>query len=375
MKETPTAGPGDLDARIKKLRGGIDAIDDHILELINRRMQLARDIGRAKAEKGGQVFDSAREEMIFQRLFKANSGPLDNNMLRSIFRQIMASSRGLQTSQRVACLGPEATFTHIAAMNHFGEGANFLPQPSIRDVFDDVEKEGCEFGVVPVENSIEGVVNHTLDLFYESELKICAEIFQPIFHDLAANAAGLKDIRVIHSHPQAFAQCRRWLNKYLPDVELRECSSTAEAARQAARHPGTAAIASREAAALYKLEVIASRIEDIPKNTTRFLVIGKDAARRTGADKTSILFVTAHVPGALYNVLKPIAEAGVNMLKLESRPTRHQNWSYFFMVDLAGHVEDAEVKRTIDEMKKICLYLKFLGSYPMAAENEDGEAL
>lgn len=351
-------------SQIPSLREAIDAIDDQILDLVNQRLELALEIGKAKAQKGGQVLDKAREINILKRLKGLNPGPVSEPALEAIFRAIIASSRDVQTSQRVGYLGPEATFTHIAAIKHFGRDVSLIPHRSIRDVFLDVEKGACHYGVAPVENSIEGAVNHTLDLFFESDLKIQAECFQPISHDLLAVDGTLADIQTIYSHPQAFAQCRRWLEQYLPNAELRECGSTAQAAKLALSEPGTAAIASREAANMYQLQVVASRIEDVARNTTRFLVIGREAAPPTGDDKTSIMFVTSHVPGALHQALLPLADNGVNMVKLESRPARHENWSYCFFVDVEGHRDDPAVGQAISEMESICLYLKWLGSYP-----------
>jgi chorismate mutase / prephenate dehydratase len=356
------------DDRLVELRTAIDEIDNRLLELINRRLDLVVEVGRLKAEAGRQVLDSARESAIFNRLIARNEGPLNERVLRHLFTQIMAASRQLQRPQRVSFLGPEATFTHLAAMNHFGQSVEYVPQPSIQDVFVEVEKSSCHYGVVPVENSIEGAVNHTLDLFFESELKICAERYQAISHDLLSREGSLRDIRTVYSHPQAFAQCRKWLQKYLPGATLTESRSTAHAARRAAGEPAAAAVASSEAAHIYGLAVVASRIEDAARNTTRFLVIGRDEIHRTGEDKTSIMFVTSHKPGALYQVLQPIAEAGLNMVKLESRPTKHQNWSYFFFADLEGHIEDEVVNDTVERMAGLCLYLKFLGSYPRAGE-------
>ncbi len=353
---------------ISQLREEIDAIDDEILGLINRRLTLAQEIGRAKARKGSQVIDKAREIRILNRLSGRNAGPLADYAVKQIFAQIMAASKDLQTSQRVSYLGPEATFTHIATMKHFGLGVSLIPQPSIRDVFKEVEKGACHYGVVPVENSIEGAVNHTLDLFFESDLKICAEIYQTISHDLLSGSASLNEIRTVFSHPQAFAQCREWLRKYLPDAERVECNSTSDAARRASNTPDTAAISSSEAAAMYHLQVLASRIEDTARNTTRFLIIGHDEVHRTGEDKTSLMFVTSHIPGALYKVLKPLADSGINMVKLESRPTKHENWSYFFFADVEGHLEDRGVSETIDRMGELCLFLKWLGSYPKTQE-------
>ncbi len=358
----------DSGSRINGLRETIDDIDENIIKLLNQRLVLATDIGKIKAENGRQVMDSAREIKVLQRLSSLNKGPLTKSGLRRIFTEIISTSREQQRTHVVTYLGPEATYTHIAAMDHFGRFVSFVPQASIRDVFVEVEKKACDYGVVPVENSIEGAVNHTLDLFFESDLKICAEKYQSISHDLLVSKGTLKDIRMVYSHPQPFAQCRRWLQKYLPEAQLVECSSTAHAAKYALEKSGSAAIASSEAANIYKLEVVASRIEDVSRNTTRFLIIGRDDVPRTGNDKTSVMFVTAHFPGALYKVLQPIAESGVNMLKLESRPTRHENWSYFFFVDVEGHIEDDNVKQAMSKMKDICLYLKCLGSYPKAEE-------
>jgi len=370
---TETTGPAEgsppsVDPRILEIRSQIDAIDDHLLDLINRRLDLVTEVGRIKAKKGRQVLDSTRESQIFQRLISRNTGPLNEKVLRHLFTQIMAASRQLQRPHSVSYLGPEATFTHLAAMNHFGQSVQYIPQASIQDVFNEVGKGTCHYGVVPVENSIEGAVNHTLDLFFDSDLKICAERYQAVSHDLLSSGGTLQDIRRVYSHPQAFAQCRRWLQKYLPGAALIECGSTAEAAVRAAAEPGTGAISSREAAHIYQIAVVASRIEDVARNTTRFLVIGHDEIHRTGNDKTSVMFVTSHKPGALYRTLKPLSDGGINMVKLESRPTRHQNWSYFFFMDMEGHIEDEIVRQTVDEMASLCLYLKCLGSYPRAED-------
>jgi chorismate mutase/prephenate dehydratase len=232
-----------------------------------------------------------------------------------------------------------------------------------------VEKGSYHFGVVPVENSIEGAVNHTLDLFYESDLKICAEIYHVISHDLLSASDSCKEISRIYSHPQAFAQCRKWLRKNLPEALLVDCSSTAEAARMTAQEPGSAAIASAEAGRMYHLKVLSSKIEDMTRNITRFLIIGNNDIRATGSDKTSILIVTTHVPGSLFRVLKPISDSGLNMVKLESRPIKRENWNYMFFLDIEGHSSDPTVAETIKEMKPLCLYMKILGSYPKADDD------
>ena len=356
------------EAGITGLRHSIDEIDEKILALINKRLLLAKKIGRLKEKEGNRVLDIARESTLIQRLNSINEGPLSKSALHHVFAEIIAASREIQKNHSVAYLGPEATFTHIAAINYFGQSVNYAPQVTIRDIFCEVEKGACHYGVVPVENSIEGSVNYTLDLFFESDLKICAELYHPISHDLLSKSGTQDEIEIIYSHPQAFAQCRKWIQKKLPGAVLMECDSTAHAARKASDDPKSAAIASSKAAHIYNLQVAASKIEDISRNTTRFLIIGKDDIRRTGSDKTSVMFVTSHVPGALYRALKPVAEAGINMVKLESRPTKHENWSYFFFVDLEGHAEDKIVAQTIMKMKKLCLFLKCLGSYPLARE-------
>ena len=352
------------------LRKKIDTIDENLLALLNERFSVAKEIGRQKGRSETTVMDSARESNVVKRLFSLNKGPITNEALQHIFTEIFGSSREAQQPHRVCFLGPEATFTHLAARGHFGKSSTFVPRGSIRDVFQAVEKGDCHYGVVPVENSIEGAVNYTLDLFYESELKICAETYMNISHDLLSNAGSLKDVSVVYSHPQALAQCRRWLGRYLPDVAYREVSSTAEAARMALGHAGAAAIGSNEAAQIYGLNVLASKIEDVSRNTTRFLVIGRKAARPTGRDKTSLMFVTPHAPGALYKVLTPIADSGINMVKLESRPSRQENWTYIFFLDVAGHMDQPEVRATIDKMGEICLFLKWLGSYPLGFRPE-----
>jgi len=359
------------EAVLGRLRGRIDTIDKNILELLNQRLDIAKEIGKCKGRSAEVVMDSARESNVISRLFSLNKGPLSNEAIQHIFTEIFGSSREAQQPHLVTYLGPEATFTHLAAKGYFGRSATFVSQPSIRDVFQTVEKGTAHYGIVPVENSIEGAVNYTLDLFYESDLKICAETYLNISHDLLSIAGSLKDIELVYSHPQALAQCRKWLGKYLPGVSVQEVGSTAEAARMAVKNERSAAIASNEAAQMYKLNVMASKIEDFARNTTRFLIIGKKAARPTGKDKTSLMFVTPHTPGALYKVMTPIADAGLNMLKLESRPSRQENWTYIFFLDLEGHMDQVDVKETVEKMGKICLFMKWLGSYPFRNRTEE----
>jgi chorismate mutase/prephenate dehydratase len=348
------------------LRREIDAIDARILDLLNERLALARRIGAYKTALGHPIVDRAREERMLQDLARRNPGPLGEDGLKRIYTEIVGAARQIQAPRVISYLGPEATFTHVAALEYFGSLDRLIPQPSIKDVFDEVEKGASRYGVVPVENSIEGAVNHTLDLFQEADLKICAEIYLVISHDLLSRSGDLDRIRTVYSHPQTFAQCRRWLSKNLPEANLIECSSNAQAAKMALSADETAAIAGREAGRIYGLKVAAGRIQDVARNTTRFLVIGHERIPATGNDKTSLMFVTAHVPGALFQALQPISEEGVNMLKLESRPAKHENWSYVFFVDLQGHTEDEPVQRILARMKDRCQFLKVLGAYPMS---------
>lgn len=351
---------------LDKLRENIDALDGKILGLINQRLEIARKIGREKSTKGLTTLNNARESLVLQRLNAINPGPLTPTALQLIFKEIMAAARELQSQHQVAFLGPEASYTHLAALGHFGGGTKMRPQASVAEVFQAVSQKRCHYGIVPVENSIEGAVNHTLDLFYTSELKICAERYQKISHDLLTSVElPLQDIRTVFSHAQAFAQCRQWLKKNLPGAVLSECGSTAEAARRVAMHSDqTAAIAGPAAAELYNLKRSAEMIEDLPGNTTRFLVLGENDSPPTGNDKTSILFVTPHLSGALHQVLTPMADYGVNMVKLESRPVRNEKWSYFFIADFEGHRQDEKVAQMIKATQKICLFMKVLGSYP-----------
>jgi chorismate mutase/prephenate dehydratase len=354
--------------RIKELRSEINTVDASLLELINRRLFIAKQIGEIKKEKGGFVYDKSRENAVLQALMAKNPGPIKSQALHQIFTDIISACREIQAPTRISYLGPEATFTHVAAMELFGHSSVYVPQTSIRDVFFDVSKGQSDYGVVPVENSIEGAINHTLDLFFESDLKICAEQYLNISHAVLSREDSIDDIEVIYSHPQAFAQCRGWIRKNLPNAILSECSSTAHAAQRAFQTEKSAAIANSEAAHIYGLQILESHIEDHANNITRFLLIGKDMPGPTGCDKTSVMFVISHVPGALYKILEPIAEAEINMSKLESRPTKHENWSYFFFVDFDGHIADDKIRITIERMSPYCKYIKCLGSYPRSRE-------
>lgn len=363
-----TGSQKELEEQLETLRSGIDEIDREIVGLINRRLLIGKKIGEIKEIKGANVLDQDREKQVLKRLSEINSGPADEKVIHYIFSVIMTATRQIQKSNRISFLGPEASYTHIAALKHFRHSGRFIEVPSIREVFDEVEKKESPYGVVPIENSIEGAVNHTLDLFYEYNLNIVAEHYEPISHDLLSLSGNLSEIQVIYSHPQALAQCRGWIRRKLPQAEIIETSSTSRAASIAAKDRTASAVSSSRAAHIYGLQVVESKIEDHSGNVTRFLVIGSDRAPKSGRDKTSIMFATSHVPGALFKALEPVQQAGLNMVKLESRPTKHQNWSYYFFMDIEGHIDDDAVQQTMEKMKAHCLYLKHLGSYPVFSD-------
>jgi chorismate mutase / prephenate dehydratase len=352
------------------LREEIDRIDSQILDLINQRLSIGKQVGAVKKEKGGQVLDRSRERKVIENLWKINRGPADKDLLQYIFNVIITATREIQKPKTISYLGPKASYTHIASLNHFKHSGKFIEQAGLFDIFRDVEKNKSHFGVVPVENSIEGAVNHTLDLFTDFNLNICAEHYEPVSHDLLSITGEASDVKIIYSHPQAIAQCKGWLKKKFAHVKILETSSTSKAALMASENQEVAAIASQKAAHFYELLPVESKIEDYSGNVTRFLVIGKQSPGQTGRDKTSIMFATSHVPGALFKALEPVDKAGLNMLKLESRPTRDQNWSYYFFLDIEGHVEDSRVAKTIERIKKYALTLKILGSYPVYVKEE-----
>lgn len=349
---------------IDKLRKSIDAIDAEILKLLNQRAELAIDIGEEKSKRQAPYHVPEREREIYERLESLNEGPFPNEALRAVFREIISATLSLEEPLAVAYLGPRATFTHLACLTQFGLSARYLPFNSIHEVFEEVERDRVYYGVIPIENSIEGVVNHTLDMFVDSNLLICGEVSQEISHNLLAQTEDIGAVTKIYSHPHAIAQCRGWLENNMPSVPVYEVSSTARAAEMVLEEPKAAAIASEAAAHLYGLKIVKKRIEDHLHNFTRFLVIGKTPAKRSGDDKTSVLFSIKDRVGALYNMLEPFAKHGINMTKIESRPSRKKVWEYVFFVDLEGHVEDEDVRESLDELAEKCIFLKVLGSYP-----------
>jgi chorismate mutase/prephenate dehydratase len=357
-----TNGKGD----IEQLRGRIDEVDAGILDLLTRRAALVQQVGGVKMKTGLDFYIPHREKKIIARLQKKNKGILPPAAIESIYREILSACRSLESRLKISFFGPEATYTHQAALKNFGSTAEYLPVPTIADVFTEVEKYRADFGVVPIENSTEGVVNHTLDMFIESDLVICAEISMPIGHYLLSVPGTLKAITKVYSHLQPLAQCRKWLEANLPGVPLVETLSTSEAARRAVREPGAAAIASKAAGDLYGLETVARNIEDNRENFTRFLVVGRNYAGTSGMDKTSVMFSIKDKVGALHDMLMTFKQHKINLTKIESRPTKKRAWEYIFFIDFLGHVSEPRVQAGLKALARHCVFLKVLGSYPRA---------
>lgn len=352
---------------LKHLRSKIDRLDNGLLKLLNQRGQLVQEVAALKARSGQSVFVPGRERNLLDRLKESNQGPLSSEAVEGVFREVVHACRNLEKNFRVAYFGPEATYTHQAALRSFGRRADYVPTRTIPEVFQDVERSQADYGVVPIENSTEGIVNHTLDMFAESSLSICAELKLPIWHFLMGNVrkgSGLKGVKTLFAHYQALAQTRDWVEKHLPGVKVVEAASTAESARLAKKTPGAAAVASRLAAEVYGLEILASRIEDVSKNFTRFFVVGTAEPQATGRDKTSVMVSIKDRVGALYDMLLPFKKRKLNMTKIESRPTRQRPWEYLFYVDFLGHRSERAVQQLLQDLEKTCVYLKVLGSYP-----------
>ncbi len=358
-------------SELEKIRNKIDKIDDEILALLNRRAENVLEVGhlkrKGKRNEKVKFYKPDRERQILDRLTLNNAGPFPNDALKSIYREILSASLSLEEPLKVSCLGPLATFTHLAALRHFGSSAAFLPVDSIKAVFENVDSGKADYGVVPIENSNEGVISHTLDMFMDFDLKVNAEIVLEVSHNLLSNQKDRKKIKRIYSHPQALAQCRGWLESNMPGVVTKESTSTAKAAELAAKDTSAAAIASEVAARMYDLPILEKDIEDSRHNVTRFLVISRDFPPKTGSDKTSIMFSIKDRPGSLYDILLPFKRAKINLTKIESRPSKRKAWEYIFFVDMEGHIEDRKVRNATELLKDHCLYLKVLGSYPQGA--------
>ncbi len=346
------------------LRKEIDRVDEEIISLLIRRQAAARAIGRIKMEQGMEVFDPAREREVLRKLISLSNGNLSAEHTENIFREIISASRSVQQLLNVAFLGPAGAFTHEAALTLFGRSACFQPMESIEGVFSMVEKDLCRQGIVPIENSCEGSVHTTMDLFFRYDLKVCGEVFLRIRHHLLSSGQNREEIKIVYSHPMAIAQCRSWIMANLPGVSIKELESTSAAAQRASMEKGAAAIGSRLAAHVYNLNRVAENIEDNPDNVTRFLCIGKTDAPPTGKDKTSMLFFLNHKPGALHRALGALAENGINVSRIESRPAKMKKWEYLFFIDMEGHYLDEPLSKAIPDFEKQCVFVKRLGSYP-----------
>lgn len=351
--------------RIQKLRDRIGEKDRRIIRLLNERSALSLAIGRVKHAAGRPVYDPARESRVYRQLEEINEGPLPAAALADIFREVLSASRALQAAPAVSYLGPEASFSHAAALAHFGKGAELLPAATIGEVFDAAERDPGRLGIVPIENSTEGSVKSTLDRLIATPLALQAEIFVRIRLALLSPRGRRKGPARVYSHPQALAQCRQWLRANLPQCRLIEVDSTAAAAEKALADPeGAAAVGSHAAASRYGLRIVADGIEDHPLNTTRFVVIGRGKPEPTGRDKTSVIFGTAHAPGALHRALAPFSRARVNLTRIESYPVRDRMWEYLFFMDFTGHAGEDGVHACLRQLEKRTAFVKVLGSYP-----------
>ncbi|MCW8905570.1 MULTISPECIES: prephenate dehydratase [Sedimenticola] len=353
---------------LQQIRSRIDALDSQIQELINQRAAAAQAVAKIKQSEDADAFfyRPEREAAILRTIKRRNTGPMGSEEMARLFREIMSACLALELPMRVAFLGPAGTFTQAAALKHFGHSVETVPMHSIPDIFREVESGNAHYGVVPVENSTEGVINHTLDMFISSSLSICGEVMMRIHHHLLSQESDLGKIQRVYSHQQSLAQCRLWLDRNLPQAEQITVGSNAEAARLAGKESGSAAIAGEMAAELYKLKGLARNIEDEPDNTTRFLVVGRQLASPSGEDKTTLMCATRNVAGGLNALLTPLAKHGISMSRIESRPSRQGNWDYLFFIDINGHRDDQNVQQVLAALESESRLLKVLGSYPNA---------
>ncbi|MGI9228784.1 MAG: prephenate dehydratase [Gammaproteobacteria bacterium] len=358
-----------LENELAPVREKIDAIDDKLIALINQRAKLVLDAAQLKRQSGQDVhfYRPEREAQQLRRIEQKNPGPIEKQGLLQVFRELISACLALEKKHSIAYLGPEGTFTQAAVLRHFGGSVNPRAFSGIDQVFREVAANSCDYGVVPVENSIEGVVNHTLDMFITSDLTICGEVHLRIHQNLLSLATDLQNINTVYSHTLSFAQCRQWLDNNLPKVECIHVNSNAEAARLAKADNSTAAIAGQMAASVYELNILAENIEDDPDNTTRFLVIGNEPVPPSGADKTSVLFAMPSKPGSLVKLLGCFADNKVNLSRIESRPSRQAMWEYVFFVDLEGHQQDAAIGTALEQLRQSASMVKVLGSYPVAS--------
>ncbi len=355
-----------MDETLKQLRSRIDGIDDALLQLLSERAGIAQQVGRAK--NGDTVYRPEREAQIVYRLRKDNPGPLPGDSIERLFREIMSSCRALEQNMRVAYLGPPGTFSQAAVYKQFGHEVEAAPEGDIDACFRAVETGRADFAVVPVENSTEGAISRTLDLIVTSPLKICGEVMLPIHQNLMRKGAGLDGIQRVYGHAQSLSQCQRWLNRHLPEAVLISAASNSEGALMAADKQDAAALGSEVAAELYGLSIVAPRVEDEATNTTRFLILGMSDAAPSGRDKTSLVLGVPNQPGAIVKLLQPLADAGISMTKLESRPARLANWEYLFFIVCEGHRNDPRLSATLAQIGKYAAFIKILGSYPASSQ-------
>ncbi len=354
---------------LNRLRRQIDHLDEKILKLLNRRAAVVLKVGHLKATSHQEFYTPSREKILIDRLKKKNHGPFPSQALQTVYREVISASRALNAPMTIAYLGPEATFTHMAALRHFGRSCKMTPVVSISRVFEEVEEGRAHCGVVAIENSTEGVVGATIDRFIDSHigaspLKIIAEVTIPISHHLMSLSGSIRAVKKIFSHPQPVGQCRGWIEENLPNVPIVEVESTSRAAARALEDPRAAAIASEEAAHFYGLKIAERHIEDNAGNMTRFWVLGRKSPGKTGRDKTSLLFSVKNEAGILYRMLEPFYKGRINLTKIESRPLKKKAWEYIFFLDMDGHQEERRIGSAIRELEKHCLFVKILGSYP-----------
>lgn len=349
------------------LRNKIDELDCRLVQLLNERARVVVEIGKLKDKTAKPVYAPDREKQVFERIAQANKGPLPDKCLVAIWRELMSGSFVLERPLRIGYLGPQGSFSHTAAMLKFGQSVEYEPVTDITSIFEEVSKGHCNLGLAPVENTMGGGVIETLDALIDSDVKICAEIQMAIHHNLLAKCP-LEEIEKIYSKPEVFAQCRSWLSATFKDAQTIAVASTARAAQMAAEEPKAAAVGSKIAAELYGLNVVCENIEDMANNVTRFLIIGREDAKATGDDKTTILFSTAHKAGALSDVLDVFKQHGINLTNIESRPSRKREWEYYFFMDFLGHRTEKSVQAALENARKHCLQLSILGSFPRATE-------
>ena len=359
--------PPQPSASLDALRQQIDKLDEKLVDLLNDRARIVVQIGRLKQQNNAPIYAPDRERAVLEKVRKLNKGPLQDRSLEAIYRELMSGSFALEKPLRIGFLGPAGSFSHSASMLKFGSSVEYVPLSDISGVFEEVVRGHTDYGLVPVENSLHGGVIDTLDAFLSSSAKICAEALISVHHNLLANGPW-EQVKTIYSKPEVFAQCRRWLSTTAKDRDVQPAASTSKAAEMASGQSGVAAIGSKLAAELYGLHSLFENIEDNPDTVTRFFVIGREGARRSGDDKTAIMFTTAHKPGALAEVLDVFKENGINLTDIEKRPSKKVNWEYYFFIDAQGHADDAAMKKAIKEAKQHCLQLTVLGSYPRATE-------